>query len=940
MSSTKRPYPFENEQQENAHAFNWQPHDWWQSDQFHVTSPSPVQHGSAEPLINGPAGGNVHLHTSQQHADESSELRHTIHTHSDLEADVAIGSTPHTADEAYICFGSIPDLKAQLRTMPLIRPNDATLTPSQCFKILEHGAFYALDFHGIRFAVLKKKICESFKALPRDMEISLQAFISREEWGKMINRWEEENMSAVVNFDLNIYGLREHAVDVGRALSKEQLFLQQPCFGLDGYTYYNPHYLHPEEILGKEVSETPIPLHNNQSHDTHLTASDEPSKVMEDEIHPNNDTAEINTILNSLSYYSILAKSLADRSIIRTVLLDHQAKALDFILRRETGELPPEMSLWENCPEDDSDLDDSSYRHIITGGRSKEPRDVKGGIIADDMGLGKTLVVLSTIAGSMSRANAFLSAARNEAPGSATSVASRSTLVICPSSLLIDSWIDEIRKHTYPGYITWHKHHGQGREDGRSRKQLMESDVVLTTYATVVAELRKGQAVLRCIDWFRIVLDEAHEIRNSSTKQHQATAELRAQHRWCLTGTPIQNSVDDLGALVSFLRVPSVENPATFRKFIANISTSNSHTRFKNLRMLLGSICLRRTREILGLPDPEPKQRDVKLTASEREEYKSIEQRCRQEIDRAVSGHGRGKLNSTVLESLLRLRLFCNNGTARKEPGTVSPRHGMDMDEVLSYLQQNNEADCSYCFRQVYSINEAPDTDGGLLIPECLHLVCRACIPQYHAAGGRCPLHPVGQVQNSLPFGYPNHTAHHMPTQYPSKLLAFLEDISMQLSQKSIVFSSWKKTLGLIGELLTSHGIPFYCIQGSLSLGERIRILQAFRSSAGANILLMTLGTGAVGLNLAVASRIYLMEPQWNPSVELQAIGRALRLGQTEQVAIVRYIVKHTIEDSNVLSRQEAKLQLASGGFGKRRRGIREKELESLLGYFRAQERE
>ena len=63
----------------------------------------------------------------------------------------------------------------------------------------------------------------------------------------------------------------------------------------------------------------------------------------------------------------------------------------------------------------------------------------------------------------------------------------------------------------------------------------------------------------------------------------------------------------------------------------------------------------------------------------------------------------------------------------------------------------------------------------------------------------------------------------------------------------SIVFSSWKKTLSLIGELLTIRKIPFYCIHGSLSLGERIRILKDFRSSAGANILLMTLGTGAVG---------------------------------------------------------------------------------------------
>ena len=105
-------------------------------------------------------------------------------------------------------------------------------------------------------------------------------------------------------------------------------------------------------------------------------------------------------------------------------------------------------------------------------------------------------------------------------------------------------------------------------------------------------------------------------------------------------------------------------------------------------------------------------------------------------------------------------------------------------------------------------------------------------------------------------------------------------------------------------------------IDGSLALNERLKALENFRSPTGANILLMTLGTGAVGLNLAVATRIYLLEPQWNPSIEMQAIGRALRLGQTEQVKIIRYVMAHTVEESNVLDRQKRKRELAGGGFG------------------------
>ncbi|KAI0192372.1 P-loop containing nucleoside triphosphate hydrolase protein, partial [Xylaria flabelliformis] len=132
-----------------------------------------------------------------------------------------------------------------------------------------------------------------------------------------------------------------------------------------------------------------------------------------------------------------------------------------------------------------------------------------------------------------------------------------------------------------------------------------------------------------------------------------------------------------------------------------------------------------------------------------------------------------------------------------------------------------------------------------------------------------------------------------------------------------IVFSCWTKTLYLASGLFQNHGIRYNMIDGSLPLAERIKVLKDFRSLDGANILLMTLGTGAVGLNLAIASRIYLLEPQWNPSIESQAIGRALRLGQTAQVVIIRYVMKDTIEENDVLFRQQRKLELAGGGFNK-----------------------
>jgi SNF2 family DNA or RNA helicase len=132
----------------------------------------------------------------------------------------------------------------------------------------------------------------------------------------------------------------------------------------------------------------------------------------------------------------------------------------------------------------------------------------------------------------------------------------------------------------------------------------------------------------------------------------------------------------------------------------------------------------------------------------------------------------------------------------------------------------------------------------------------------------------------------------------------------------SIIFSAWKKTLDLAAELLNQASLKHNTIHGSLSLKQRLKVLKDFKSPVGPNILLMTLGTGAEGfvhtlerkisnadtlrLTLTIASHIYLLEPQWNPFVELQAMARAQRIGQTKQVVCVRYVMKGTIEEVRV----------------------------------------
>ncbi|KAK4225968.1 P-loop containing nucleoside triphosphate hydrolase protein [Podospora fimiseda] len=121
----------------------------------------------------------------------------------------------------------------------------------------------------------------------------------------------------------------------------------------------------------------------------------------------------------------------------------------------------------------------------------------------------------------------------------------------------------------------------------------------------------------------------------------------------------------------------------------------------------------------------------------------------------------------------------------------------------------------------------------------------------------------------------------------------------------NLVFSYWTTTLDLLQRHMQQAGISCLRIDGRVSHQERLRILEAFTTTE-VPVLLMTIQTGAVGLNLTAANYVHIVEPQWNPSVEEQAIARAVRMGQTRTVTVVRYIVKSSVEE-NIVSIQKRK---------------------------------
>ena len=133
----------------------------------------------------------------------------------------------------------------------------------------------------------------------------------------------------------------------------------------------------------------------------------------------------------------------------------------------------------------------------------------------------------------------------------------------------------------------------------------------------------------------------------------------------------------------------------------------------------------------------------------------------------------------------------------------------------------------------------------------------------------------------------------------PAKIEHFLNSLQDHLENQEsvIVFTQFLSTLGRIEKELGLLKIPTFTLQGSVSSKERLRLISEFQNSAEPGVMLMTLKTGGVGLNLTKASVVYHLEPWWNPAVENQATDRAHRMGQTKNVKVYNLLMEGSLEE-------------------------------------------
>ncbi|KAH9212630.1 SNF2 family N-terminal domain-containing protein [Leptodontidium sp. 2 PMI_412] len=412
--------------------------------------------------------------------------------------------------------------------------------------------------------------------------------------------------------------------------------------------------------------------------------------------------------------------------------------------------------------------------------------------------------------------------------------------------------------------------HGDGRP--KLPQNIIGHDLVLTTYATLVAD-SKGAKVLRKIAWFRVTLDEAHCIRNQTSQQFRACEGLSAQRRWCLTGTPIQNRLDDLLSLLKFLHFEPFSRRSVFQQYILDPLSKDNLERVKTLHVLLRGICLRRDQKYLQLPEPCYQEAKLTLSREERKLYDEVLKRLHDDPDNIVSNQSKTRKYAILFTMVMKLRRLCNHGTmiqADQLPLGATPElHSDSLCEYCQGPQQENLA--------ILNKNQA--------CPECGRMVFPASSNPTSFASSPNPVDP--------PIG--RDTAQYGSFQNPV------------LSPGS---ASRQPSTKLAAGLLAPNNIRSVRIDGRVSYEQRLVALESFRNNPEVPVLLMSIQTGSVGLNLAVANRVHIIEPQWNPSVEEQAVARALRMGQTRTVTVIRYSIQATIEQ-NIQNMQRRKRRLA-----------------------------
>ncbi|KAI1152408.1 SNF2 family N-terminal domain-containing protein [Nemania diffusa] len=583
------------------------------------------------------------------------------------------------------------------------------------------------------------------------------------------------------------------------------------------------------------------------------------------------------------------------------------------------------------------------YSHQVIGASWMLRREFcqdgpRGGILGDEMGMGKTLQALACIVS-------------NRPTSEDLKTWRPLTLIVAPATSL-KQWEGEIRKHAEEKYIGGVF---QYRDIKKLPPEVVEgfNGIILASYHEVSRQFPSkklrtqvqnfcGNAkawkkkwdsnlgVLFKVPFWRVILDEAHSIKNRESQMSISCQSLIGRNRWGMSGTPITNSLDELYPYLKFLKTNWVGDLRDFHYLYANSGDDQSAGR---LDAIMSILMLRRTmadtfmgRPLYEIPMCHISVRRVRLTT---------EERCIRLQDLPI-----------YLVFLLRLR----QGAAHPfllEPvlkKTLKPGDLFDIKSRLRELiiaQKSKETNvCRICYEE--------PLDG--CVAQCEHLFCKDCLDDHIRSERRegrviprCPecdkslteyesfeesdseysdiedsisrdsfkQHPKLKRSQSK-FLLQCDQAYPQPVVPSSKTVAVKQAILRWQSEapddKIIVFMEFKLTGAILGRMLEAEGIHFLYFFGDMTTVAKQNAIRGFHERKDIKVMVASFRCGSVALNLTCANRVILVDLWWNYAIEMQAFSRVFRIGQTKETHFLRIIAQNTI-DNRLEAVQERKLK-------------------------------
>ncbi|XP_070606136.1 transcription termination factor 2 [Erythrolamprus reginae] len=546
-----------------------------------------------------------------------------------------------------------------------------------------------------------------------------------------------------------------------------------------------------------------------------------------------------------------------------------------------------------------------------------------GGIMADDMGLGKTLTMIALILAQKctekEKENKLeLWVSKQDS----IDTDSHGTLIVCPASL-IHHWKKEVEKYVKHGKLKVCLYHGPNRIKNAS--VLSQNDIVITTYTILAKEIPVQKekidvaedclvqdksfpfSPLVCIRWARIILDEAHNIKNPKVQASIAACKLRATARWAVTGTPIQNNLLDMYSLLRFLRCSPFDEFKVWKSQVDN----NTRTGGKRLIILTKSLLLRRTKDqldssgkpLISLPQRCVQVHKLKLSENEQSVYDVLFKRSR-----------------STLQSFLKHQETLYTGCSGNNPFSIGAQQfqtcRQDFSEkmvkerspvsstihILSLLLRLRQCCCHLSLLKV-ALDQADMNNEGI----SLSMEEQLSALTLSEPDSSDPLSMVNLFGTA--FGADLFEI----TKQSTKISHLLEELKgiQNNSQKCVVVSQWTSMLKIVAKHLDKLGLKYATVDGSVNPKQRMDVVEEFNNNPkGTKVMLISLLAGGVGLNLVGGNHLFLLDMHWNPALEDQACDRIYRMGQQKDVKIHRFVCEGTVEEK-ISELQTQKKELA-----------------------------